>query len=630
MLHFTDPTSSHDSNNVFALLDDCDSSVTDSRSRLYTAYVDTLSCSDCHAFPGLLARMEQALQCGLHAVCLFSYELGPELMGTAQHPVVQPLAQILLFKNCQKLSADQVHAWLVAQNNNQLDSTQNQELHAGIANIQANIRETQFGQAITRIRSYIAAGDIYQANYTYRLRFDAFGSLYALYLRLRQRQPVPYGALIALPDGDAVLSFSPELFVRHENGRLTTRPMKGTAAAGEGAHQDAANAQALGNDPKNRAENLMIVDLLRNDLGRIAELGSVAVPELFAVKRYSGVLQMTSTICAQLRTDVTLEQLFAALYPCGSITGAPKRRSMQVIRELEPDPRGIYTGSIGWFDPSSSNAIQKIGDFCLSVPIRTLTLQVPAFDGIRKGEMGVGAGIVHDSNIAEEYAECQLKAQFLTGLRHEFDLFETLHVTRSDGYRHLDLHLQRLRASADYFGFAYIESKVRNTLAEALGDLLPDRTYRARLSLDQSGQCSVQTTSLTPLPQPVKILIGLQAINAADLFLRHKTTLRARYDAAWRAAEEKGAFDTLFTNTDGELTEGGRSNIFLRIEGRWYTPPLKSGVLPGVMRNVLLADPQWAASERRLTLADLRAAEHIVVCNALRGALLVEDVEWQD
>ncbi|MGV8898522.1 MAG: aminodeoxychorismate synthase component I [Burkholderiaceae bacterium] len=611
------------------MLDDSDASVADPRSRLYTAYIDTLSCSECHAFPALLTRMEQALQRGLHAVCLFSYELGPELMGTAQHPVTQPLAQILLFKNCQKLSADQVQTWFVSQSKSQSDSKHDPAFSAGIANIQANISESQFAQAINQIRSYIAAGDIYQANYTYRLRFDVFGNLYALYLRLRQRQAVPYGALIALPDGRTVLSFSPELFVRHENGLLTTRPMKGTAATDGDARQDGVKAQALASDPKNRAENLMIVDLLRNDLGRIAALGSVAVPELFAVKRYGSVLQMTSTICAQLRMDVTLEQLFFALYPCGSITGAPKRRAMQVIRELEPDPRGIYTGSIGWFDPFPNDASQKIGDFCLSVPIRTLALQAPAFGGIRKGEMGVGAGIVHDSNINAEYAECQLKAQFLTGLRHEFELFETLHLTRSEGYRHLNLHLKRLRASADYFGFVYIENKVRHTLADALGGLLTDRTYRARLSLDHSGQCLVQATPVTSLPQQVKVLIGLQATNAADLFLRHKTTLRARYDAAWRAAEEKGAFDTLFTNTDGELTEGGRSNIFLRIQGHWHTPPLESGVLPGVMRSVLLADPQWAASERRLTLADLRAAEHIVVCNALRGALIA-NVEWQN
>lgn len=632
MLHFPDTTSDNGSSSgsaVFALLDDCDASAAEPRSRLYSGYVDTLTCSDSRAFPSLLARMEQALQCGLHAVGLFSYELGPELMATAQHPVDQPLAQILLFTSHQKLSAEQVQAWLLEQGDSQSDSTHGHAFSAGIANIQANISESRFAQAIARIRAYIAAGDIYQANYTYRLHFDAFGSLYALYLRLRRRQPVPYGALIALPDGRAVLSLSPELFVRHENGRLTARPMKGTAPAGDDSRQDAVNAQALASDPKNRAENLMIVDLLRNDLGRIAALGSVAVPELFEVKRYSSVLQMTSTIRAQLRQDVTLEQLFTALYPCGSITGAPKRRAMQVIRELEPDPRGIYTGSIGWFDPIPYNSTQKIGEFCLSVPIRTLALQAPLPGGIRKGEMGVGAGIVHDSEIAEEYAECQLKARFLTGLQHEFTLFETLHATRSDGYRHLALHLQRLRASADYFGFAYQDERVRRSLEDALCQLPLDGAYRARLSLEQSGRCVVQTAPLTPLPAQVKVLIGLHPTNPADLFLRHKTTVRELYDAAWRDAEAKGAFDTLFTNTEGELTEGGRSNIFLKMQGCWYTPPLQSGVLPGVMRSVLLADPQWAASERRLTLADLRAAERVVVCNALRGAVAAV-VEWRD
>ncbi|MEO6354635.1 MAG: aminodeoxychorismate synthase component I [Burkholderiaceae bacterium] len=612
---------------VFALLDDCDASATEPRSRLYSEHVETLRCSDSRGFSALLTQMEQGLQRGLHAVGLFSYELGPELMGTAQHSGEQPLVQILLFKSYQKLSAEQVQEWLVKQCKIQSNHTHGHGFSAGIANIQSNINESQFAQAIARIRAYIAAGDIYQANYTYRLRFDAFGSLHALYLRLRQRQPVPYGALIALPGGGAVLSFSPELFLRHENGRLTACPMKGTAPAGADFRQDAVNAQALASDPKNRAENLMIVDLLRNDLGRIAALGSVTVPELFTVKRYSSVLQMTSTIRAQLRENVTLEQLFTALYPCGSITGAPKHRAMQVIRELESDPRGIYTGSIGWFDPIPSGAAQKIGDFCLSVPIRTLTLQAPRIDGICEGEMGVGAGIVHDSESTEEYAECQLKARFLTGLQNDFNLFETLYATRKEGYHHLALHLRRLHASADYFGFAYTEDRVRNALENALAKLPLNGACRARLLLDQTGQCMVQTAPLMPLPTQVKVLISVHPTNAADLFLRHKTTLRARYDAAWRNAEMRGAFDTIFTNTEGELTEGGRSNIFLQIQGRWYTPLLASGVLPGVMRSVLLSDPQWAASECRLTLADLRTAEKIVVCNALRGAVAAV-VEW--
>lgn len=618
MLLPADPISgpfSSGNSDIFALLDDCDASATDPCSRLYLQHVDTLSCSNRQIFSTMLVQMQQALERGLYAVALFSYELGAELMQTAQRPSEQPLAQILLFKSCQKLSAEQVQTWLEQQ------SASTHPTPAGIANMHASISASQFGQAIARIRAYIAAGDIYQVNYTYRLRFNAFGGVHALYQRLRRRQPVPYGALIALPDGRAVLSLSPELFVRHEYGRMTAMPMKGTAPAGDDPRQDAKNAQALAGDSKNRAENLMIVDLLRNDLGRVAALGSVVVPALFQVKRYSSVLQMTSTIHAQLRAEINLEQVLAALYPCGSITGAPKRRAMQIIRELEPEPRGTYTGSIGWFDPVENNAAQKIGNFCLSVPIRTLVLQAPQCDGTRAGEMGVGAGIVHDSETAAEYAECQLKARFLTGLPHEFTLFETLHVTRSGGYRHLALHLQRLRTSAAYFGFAYPEDQVHKALEDALDGLRPAQAYRARLSLDQSGQCVLEVAPLTPLPAAVTVLIGTHQTNAADVFLRHKTTVRTDYDAAWRAAEAKGAFDTLFTNAAGELTEGGRSNIFVQIQDRWYTPPLACGVLPGIMRSVLLADPRWSASERCLTLSDLRMAKRLVVCNALRGAM---------
>jgi para-aminobenzoate synthetase/4-amino-4-deoxychorismate lyase len=310
--------------------------------------------------------------------------------------------------------------------------------------------------------------------------------------------------------------------------------------------------------------------------------------------------------------------VFGALFPCGSITGAPKRRTMQIIRELETDARGFYTGAIGWFD--APDHARRIGDFCLSVPIRTLVLQAPGNGGVRAGEMGVGAGIVHDSAAADEYAECRLKAAFLTGLPSEFELFETMHATRSAGCRHLDLHLRRLCASAAYFGFPCSEEAIRMRLNEACA-ALPPGEHRLRLALSQAGNVTLQSAPLSALDEPVKILPGQQPTMSDDLFLRHKTTARQRYDAAWRAAEAQGAFDMLFCNERGEVTEGGRSNVFVKLDGCWYTPPLAAGVLPGVMRTVLLADPAWAASERRLTLEDLRAAQEIVVCNALRGAL---------
>jgi para-aminobenzoate synthetase/4-amino-4-deoxychorismate lyase len=600
----------------FALLDDCAATEADRRSRLYTGHAGTLSCKHAHELPALWEQVQQELREGKHAVGLFSYELGAGLHGITARNEDRGASQVLLFDRCEQLSAVEVENWLSAQATSEPGATGRPD--AGIANLGASVDEEQFIEAVERIHRYIEAGDTYQVNYTYRLRFDAYGSPHALYSKLRARQPVPYGALIALPDGSVVLSLSPELFVEHKRGEMTARPMKGTAAATGDAQQDAARAARLAADPKNRAENLMIVDLLRNDLGRIASSGSVSVPHLFDVDRYNSVLQMTSTVRAHLRDDVTLAQAFAALYPCGSITGAPKRRTMQIIRELEPDPRGFYTGAIGWFE--AANEDRCIGDFCLSVPIRTLVLNEPGTDGIRKGEMGVGAGIVHDSVAADESAECRLKARFLTGLTSDFELFETMRATRDEGCRHLALHLQRLRSSAAYFGFPFNDREVRKVLNNHCAALLPG-PHRMRLALNQSGSCTVQSAPLTLLSSPVKVLLARQPTVANALFLRHKTTVRERYDAAWRAAEAEGAFDMLFCNTLGELTEGARSNVFVKLEGRWYTPPLAAGLLPGVMRAVLLGDPAWNASERRLTLDDLRAAEEVVVCNALRGVL---------
>ena len=604
---------------VFALLDDASpegAQAGNARSRLYTGHAGTLRCNDIAAWPQLLADMQAALARGEYAVTVLSYELGGELLqiGAAPKASAPPLAQVLLFRECAQLSAAEVGDWLAARSF-PIDRP------AGVAGIEANVTQEAFSAALARIRDYIERGHTYQVNYTYRLRFDAFGGIHALYARLRGRQPVPYGALIALDDGTAILSLSPELFVRHENGVLTARPMKGTAPAAP-ANQTAENilrATNLAADPKNRAENLMIVDLLRNDIARVAETGSVAVPALFEVHRYSSVLQMTSTITARLRADAALGDIFDALYPCGSITGAPKRRTMEIIRELEPDPRGIYTGAIGWFDPRNDG---KFGDFCMSVPIRTLTLQAPDAGGVRRGEMGVGAGIVFDSDAQEEFAECRLKARFLTGLQNDLEIFETMRATPAGGVRHRERHLKRMAASAAYFGFPWDASAASAYLDTACAMLAPSSpVYRLRLALSPSGAFSVQHAPLAPLTEPVRVLLASDATSAEDLFLRHKTSVRARYDAAWRDAEAQGAFDTLFFNDRGELTEGGRSNVFVRVDGRWLTPPLSSGLLPGVMRAALLDDPDWNADEAVITRAMLARADDIVVCNALRGAM---------
>jgi para-aminobenzoate synthetase/4-amino-4-deoxychorismate lyase len=597
---------------VFALLDDASAEGhAQARSRLYTGHAGTLTCADAAGWNGVLQDLQAALARGLYAVPLLTYELGAHLLAIPAKALPGPLAQVLLFERCEVLSASEALAWLTTRSSGAAP--------AGVANVRANVDEAQFIDAIKRIRDYIAAGDTYQVNYTYRLRFDAFGSIYALYSRLRARQPVPYGALVGLPDGGAVLSFSPELFVRHSGDTLLARPMKGTAPASDDETINLERAAALSLDPKNRAENLMIVDLLRNDLGRVARTGSVAVPKLFEVTRFGAVLQMTSTVQAGLRDDVSLAEVFAALYPCGSITGAPKRRTMEIIDELEPDPRGLYTGAIGWFDPPGDG--RAFGDFCMSVPIRTLVLG-PG-EGLRRGELGVGAGIVFDSDPQGEYAECKLKARFLTGLSNDFELFETIKASWEDGPRHLELHLARIAASAAYFGLPFDANAAHTRVLDACLALPPEGgVHRLRLALDAGGALTTTAAPLAPLAEPVRVVLAEAPTQSSDVFLRHKTSVRSRYDAAWRAAEAQGAFDALFFNERGELTEGGRSNVFVRLEGRWYTPPLSCGLLPGVMRAVMLAAPAWDATERVITRAMLERAEGIVVCNALRGPLL--------
>ncbi|CAE6744867.1 Isochorismate synthase MenF [Paraburkholderia aspalathi] len=611
---------------VFALLDDCDATAARRSSRLYTGFVHERVCADAAQLENVCETVAADTRCGLHAVVLADYEFGRHLLdGGLSHQALKKTQRgdatlrFLLFERCEKLSRDEVDAWLMARDGGAAEASV-----AGTANVRASVDPKQFNEAIDAIHAALRAGDSYQVNYTYRLGFDVFGSPTALYRRLRVRQPVPYGALIGLPGDEWVLSCSPELFIEKEGSLLRARPMKGTAPRSEDPATDRGAADFLANDPKNRAENVMIVDLLRNDLSRVAQTGSVSVPALFSVEPYASVWQMTSTVHATLRAGTSFAEIMRALFPCGSITGAPKHRTMQLIEELESTPRGLYTGAIGWLDATTSE--KACGDFCLSVAIRTLTLTPTAQPGELQGKMGVGAGIVLDSVAADEYAECQLKASFLTGAEPGFELFETMYTTREEGVRHLSRHLARLSASAATLGFKLDdENDIRAQIAEKCAALPMQTPHRMRLALSKDGTLQITTAVLTPLTDStVGVLLGLNhnfpATDANDPLLRHKTTRRAEYDRGWGEAEAKGAFDTLFFNERGELTEGGRSNVFVKLAGRWWTPPLESGVLPGIMRGVLLEDTDLRAAERVLTRVDVQIAEALLVCNALRGA----------
>jgi para-aminobenzoate synthetase/4-amino-4-deoxychorismate lyase len=610
---------------------------------LYSGFVRERVCTDPARLDEVDAAVAQDLRDGLHAVVVGDYEFGRNL-DRAQ-PGHAPL-RFLLYARCERLSRDDVDAWLAQRDGGGPPSI------AGVAHVAKSVSRDAFDAAIAAVHDALRAGDSYQINYTYRLNFDMFGTPLALYRRLRARQPVRYGALIALPDGAWVVSCSPELFVEKHGDLLRARPMKGTAPRSADPREDAAAAAFLANDPKNRAENVMIVDLLRNDVSRIARTGTVKVPALFSVEPYASVWQMTSTVEAGWRDGTTFAQMLRALFPCGSITGAPKHKTMELIDAIESTPRGLYTGAIGWLDaPKPTQAAPAVGalpdgargcgDFCLSVAIRTLTLDAADADagattgtrdhataaaGRRRGTMGVGAGIVLDSVAADEYAECELKARFLTDADPGFQLFETTAATRADGIRHLERHLARLRRSADAFGFRFDADALRREIDARCAALDGDGPYRMKLALAKDGMLDITAAALKPLPAgPVGVMLasahGFAPTRADDALLLHKTTRRAEYDRAWQAAEALGGFDMLFVNERGEVTEGGRSNLFVKLDGQWVTPPLASGVLPGVMRGVLLDDRAFGAVERVVTVDDLARAQALLLTNALRGAL---------
>ncbi len=606
---------------AFVLLDDATAAPAEAASRLYTGFVrqDVLPAgSDVAQLDAILA---EGWRHGWHAALFAPYEFGGALVDAPVHtgsamPCHDGALRLLWFRDLRRLDGAAVAAWLQA---NAAPAP------AGLMDVASDTPRAAFDDAIARIHQWIEAGDTYQVNYTQRLRFHAFGDPLALYAALRTAQPVPYGALARLLADAWVLSLSPELFVRHDGDRhLLTRPMKGTAPRSGDAARDAQAAAALAADAKNRAENVMIVDLLRNDLGRIAQPGSVAVPERFAVQPFGAVLQMTSTVTATARPGTGFGALMAALFPCGSITGAPKRRTMEIIAALEGTPRGLYTGAIGWVDAPQAGA--AMGPFALSVAIRTLVLAPPAASGLRRGEMGVGGGIVHDSVAAEEFAECGWKARFLTRLDPGFTLFETMRVQDGECL-HTDRHLARLGNSARAFGFAFDADAARAAAVTQAGQLGAG-TWRLRMALDKAGTLSFSSGAVVPLPGPVTVDLAPEPLPDADPLRRHKTSARAVFDAGWQAAERAGGFDRLFFNTRGELLEGGRSSVFVRVDDRWLTPPLSADILPGVMRAVVLEEggkalgaPGESVEEGVITRAMLGRADAVVVVNALRGAM---------
>ncbi|NRG16206.1 aminodeoxychorismate synthase component I [Rhizobiales bacterium] len=547
-----------------------------------------------------LRLAEEARAQGDYCAGYIAYEAGyafePKLADADVIALSVPLVWFGVFKDAHPLSPDEARQWLAECG----PSGEAPHIH----DLAFDTGRQAYDAAFGRVQEHLAKGDIYQANLTMRARFRLEGNPAALFADLIRRQPVGHAAYVDT-GASRILSLSPELFLERKGSTLRTRPMKGTAKRGRTMREDRRIARNLAADAKSQAENVMIVDLMRNDISRVTEAGSVHVPELYSIETYRTLFQMTSTVEGCIRPDVNFPEIVENLFPCGSITGAPKLSAMSILRDLETSPRGVYTGSIGYLAPG--------GDFRFNVAIRTLVIRA---DGT--GEAGTGSGVVFDSGATPEYDECFLKLRFMTEEEKPFGLIETLRWTPQEGYFLLSRHLDRLGESAAYFGFDCDLETVEGALAERALSFSGER--RVRLELAAEGTFELTDAALTgSAPAGWRVAICDTPVSADDAFLYHKTTRRAFFDDTRKAlCEELGVDEVLFVNEEGFLTEGSYTSLFIERDGRLLTPALRHGLLPGTFRAALLETGR--AIEANLTPADLANAE-VFLGNSVRGLI---------
>ncbi len=529
---------------------------------------------------------------GYYVAGFISYEAGYFFsnMNWKENDTVLPLLYFAVFQNPEKFS--------------EIETGPSQNYGFYISSIP---NRKMYFENLDTIRTKLYQGEIYQINYTDKIFFDFEGDILSFYKALSERQPVPYGSWIRTYNWD-ILSFSPELFFEKKEKTLITKPMKGTYPRGKSTKEDKKNAQALINSEKEKAENLMITDLMRNDLGKISKKGSVQVQNLFSVEKYKTIFQMTSTIQSELSDSIEWKDIFKELFPGGSITGAPKLRAMQLIRELEK-PRGIYTGAIGVIQPNQ-NAVFSIG-------IRTLELKKG------KGNIGIGSGITWDSDPEKEWFEILEKAKFFTEASNKFSLFETILYKNGIFYFQKE-HLQRIKNSAKKFGFPFSEQEWISCLKKVSTNCPSSGSYRVKISLNSFGKFTYEFQILENFQKKGTLVVCNVLVDSSSEFRKHKTNLREIYDREGKRSREAGHLDILFLNEKKEITEGSISNIFVKIGDSYFTPPTSSGLLPGIFRNRLLKRKGFY--EKTFSLEDLFRSDSVFLCNSLRGILRVKEV----
>jgi para-aminobenzoate synthetase/4-amino-4-deoxychorismate lyase len=586
----------------FILLDDARPDGA-SDARLYRVPVELVVARRAEEVLPALARIEALRREGHDLAGYLAYEAGlalePRLARLAplRAGAAGPLVWFGAFTGCETILAADVPQWLAARTGGERGS---------IGPLGQQISIGGYARCFAALQEAIGAGDIYQANLTFPLVASWCGDPLALYAAIRPDAGAGYGGVVH--DGAQwLLSFSPELFFALKDGAATVKPMKGTRPRGRTPAEDLALAGELAASVKDRAENLMIVDLMRNDLSRIAEPGSVRVEDAFAIESYPTVHQMVSTVRARLQPGKGAVDMIRALFPCGSVTGAPKIRAMELIHEVERDARGPYCGAIGRIDAS--------GDAAFNVAIRTLRL-TPGENGSGRAVLGVGSAIVADSEALGEWRECLIKGGFLRETAADFDLLETMAFTPEDGIPLLELHLERIKTSAAELGFVFDRHAVRNAIQALCFDA--EKAARLRLVAARSGAFCLELAEMpVPLPDPALCAVLRLPVDTGDWRLRIKQSDRSFYEAALRAARAAGASEALFVRDDGLVTEGSFSNVFVERDGRLLTPPSHLGLLPGVLRRSLIEAGR--VEEAELTLDDL--ARGFFIGTAVRGLM---------
>ncbi len=543
-----------------------------------------------------LKQIDDLIRKGLCGYSLINYEAG-YLFEKKLHKFLPKNENLIRFffydkKNVQRFKSSEID----------FDESEKYK----IKNFRLNTSKNEFTKSISKIKSYIEEGDTYQVNYTVKGKFNFSGSYQGLFSILVFNQSAQYTAFIN--NGKRIfISLSPELFFDMKKRKIFSKPMKGTAKRGIELLSDAFIKYELERSEKNRAENVMIVDLIRNDLGRISKYDSIKVKNLFKIEKYESVYQMVSTIESKLKRNVKLSDVIKNIFPCGSITGAPKIRTMEIINELEKEQREIYTGGIG---------LIRNKHITFNVPIRTLCINKKT----GKGEIGLGSGIVWDSVAEAEYEETKLKGIFLSDPVKPFEIIETMRVENRKIFL-LDKHLERMNYAADYFLFCFdrkkIESKIKRIIKRS-----NQESYRLRISLNKFGKFSYQLAELKTLPQEIKTIISKNSINSKARFQYFKTTNRGLYDREYKKFTAKGYFDVIYFNERGELAEGAITNIFIYKDDVISTPPLNAGILSGVYRKKLLKNNSTII-EKKLFIKDFLEADKIVLTNSVRGEVVV-------